>query len=145
MPTSAWRFTGTEGADDAVVKLKGLAAQELIELQDLTVIRWPRWAAQPVVQEHVTEEGHGVSALMGRVRRPVVDGSMIETAKGDMSPGTSVIVLLSANANLDALAGTFQGLGQDIELIRTDLSVPQQDQLRAALSQAAGRSQRPPA
>jgi uncharacterized membrane protein len=144
MPTSAWRFTGTEGADDAVVKLKGLAAQELIELQDLTVIRWPRWAAQPIVQEHVTEDGHGVSGLMGRVRRPVIDSSMIETARGDMSPGTSVIVLLSANANLDALAGTFQGLGQDIELIRTDLSVPQQDQLRAALSQAAGR-QRPPA
>ena len=39
MPTSAWRFTGTEGADDAVVKLKGLAAQELIEVQDLTVLQ----------------------------------------------------------------------------------------------------------
>ncbi len=145
MPTSAWRFTGTEGADDAVVKLKGLAAQDLIEVQDLTVLRWPRWAAQPIAQEHVTDEGRGVSAMMGRVRRPVIDNSMIEVAKGDMTPGTSVIVLLSADANLDALAGTFQGLGQDIELIRTDLSVPQQDQLRAALSQAASRSQRPPA
>jgi uncharacterized membrane protein len=144
MPTSAWRFTGTEGADDAVVKLKGLAAQELIEVQDLTIIRWPRWAAAPITQEHVTEEGKGVSALMGRVRKPMIDGAMIEVAKGDMTPGTSVLVLLSANANIEALAGTFQGLGKDIELIRTDLSVPQQDQLRAAL-QAAGGGQAPSA
>jgi uncharacterized membrane protein len=144
MPTSAWRFSGTEGADDAVVNLKGLAAKDLIEVQDLTVIRWPRWAEQPIVQEHVTDEGHGVSALMARHRRTAVDSSIIEAAKGDMTPGTSVIVLSSANANIDAIAGTFQGLGQNIELIRTDLSVPEQDQLRAALSQARGVRQSPP-
>ncbi len=136
MPTSAWRFSGTEGADDAVVKLKGLAAQDLIELQDVTVIRWPRWAAQPIVQEHVTEEMSKVSALMGRRKNAVVDGSMIDAARGDMTPGTSVIVMLTANAKIDAIAGTFQGLGRDIELIRSDLSVPEQDQLKEAISQA---------
>jgi uncharacterized membrane protein len=140
MTTSAWRFSGTEDADDAVVKLKGLAAQDLIEVHDLTVIRWPRWAAEPIVQEHVTDEGHGVSALVGRRKRGVIDGSIIEAAKGDMTPGTSVMVLLSANAYIDAIAGTFQGMGRNIELIRTDMSVPEQDQLRAAISQATGGS-----
>jgi uncharacterized membrane protein len=144
MPTSAWRFSGTEGADDAVVKLKGLAAQDLIEVQDLTVIRWPRWAAEPIVQEHVTEETSKVSALMGRRRHGVIDSSMIEAAKGDMTPGTSVAVMLTANANIDAIAGTFQGLGQDIELIRTDLSIPDQDRLKAAIRQAIDRGQGPP-
>jgi len=144
MPTSAWRFSGTEGADDAVVKLKGLAAQDLIELQDVTVIRWPRWAAQPIVQEHVTEEMSKVSALMGRRKNAVVDGSMIDAARGDMTPGTSVIVMLTANAKIDAIAGTFQGLGRDIELIRSDLSVPEQDQLKEAISQAISRGQGPP-
>jgi uncharacterized membrane protein len=144
MPTSAWRFSGTEGADDAVVKLKGLAAQDLIEVHDLTVIRWPRWAAQPIVQEHVTDEGHGVSALVGRRKRGVIDGSIIEAAKGDMTPGTSVIVMLSANAYVDAIAGTFQGLGRNIELIRTDMSVPEQDQLREAISHATGGTPDPP-
>jgi uncharacterized membrane protein len=144
MPTSAWRFSGTEGADDAVVKLKGLAAQDLIEVQDLAVIRWPRWAAEPIAHEHVTEEGHGVSAMVARRRRPVIDSSIMEAAKGDMTPGTSAIVMLSANADIDAIAGTFQGLGRDIELIRTDLSVPDQDRLRAALSDAADRGQNPP-
>ncbi len=144
MPTSAWRFSGTEGADDAVVKLKGLAAQDLIEVQDLTVIRWPRWAAEPIVQEHVTEETSKVSALMGRRRHAVIDSSMIEAARGDMTPGTSVAVMLTANANIDAVAGTFQGLGRDIELIRTDLSVPDQDRLKAAIREAIDRGPTPP-
>jgi len=144
MPTSAWRFSGTEGADEAVVKLKGLAAQDLIEVQDLAVIRWPRWAAGPILQEHVTDEGNRVSAMVGRRRHAVIDGSIVEAAKGDMTPGTSVIVMLSANADIDALAGTFQGLGRDIELVRTDLSVPDQDQLRAAISHAADQGQSPP-
>jgi uncharacterized membrane protein len=144
MPTSAWRFSGTEGADDAVVKLKGLAAQDLIEVQDLTVIRWPRWAAEPIVQEHVTEETSKVSALMGRRKHAVIDSSMIEAARGDMTPGTSVAVMLSANANIDAIAGTFQGLGRDIELIRTDLSVPDQDRLKAAIREAIDRGPTPP-
>jgi uncharacterized membrane protein len=144
MPTSAWRFSGTEGADDAVVKLKGLAAQDLIEVQDLAVIRWPRWAAEPIVQEHVTEETSKVSALMGRRRHGVIDSSMIEAARGDMTPGTSVAVMLTANANIDAVAGTFQGLGRDIELIRTDLSVPEQDRLKAAIKDAIDRGPTPP-
>jgi uncharacterized membrane protein len=144
MPTSAWRFSGTEGADDAVVKLKGLAAQDLIELQDVTVIRWPRWAAQPIVQEHVTEEMSKVSALMGKRRHAVIDSSITEAARGDMTPGTSVVVMLTANAKIDAIAGTFQGLGRDIELIRTDLSVPEQDRLKEAISQATKRGQGPP-
>lgn len=144
MPTSAWRFSGTEGADDAVVKLKGLAAQDLIEVHDLTVIRWPRWAAESIVQEHVTDEMSKVSALMGRRRHAVIDSSMIEAARGDMAPGTSVVVMLTANANIDAIAGTFQGLGRDIELIRTDLSVPDQDRLKAAIKDAIDRGPTPP-
>jgi hypothetical protein len=144
MPTTAWRFTGTEGADDAVVKIKGLAAQDLIDVQDVTVIRWPRWATESIVQEHVTEEGSKVSALVSRRRHPVVDSSIIEASRGDMMPGTSVVVMNSANADVDAIAGMFEDLGQDIELIRSDLSVPDQDRMKAAIRQAIGRRQGPP-
>jgi uncharacterized membrane protein len=82
--------------------------------------------------------------MVGRRRHAVIDGSIVEAAKGDMTPGTSVIAMLSANADIDAIAGTFQGLGRDIELVRTDLSVPDQDQLRAAISHAADQGQSPP-
>ena len=47
MPTTAWRFAGTEGADNAVIRLKQLAAQDLINVVDVAVLRWPEYAAEP--------------------------------------------------------------------------------------------------
>ena len=135
MSTTAWRFTGTEGADDAVLRLKQLDAQDLIDVQDVTVLRWPQYASQPLAQEHVTDEGGMVSSLAGRLRHAGIDGSMIESVKGDMAPGTSVLVLLSSEAAVDKIAGAFEGQG--MELVRSDLSVQQQDRLRAAFSHPA--------
>jgi uncharacterized membrane protein len=130
MSTTAWRFTGTEGADDAVLRLKQLDAQDLIDVQDVTVLRWPQYASQPFAQEHVTDEGSRVSSLAGRLRHAGIDGSMIESVKGDMTPGTSVLMLLSSDATVDAVVQAFEGQG--MELVRSDLSVQQQDRLRAA-------------
>jgi len=134
MPTTAWRFTGTEGADGAVLKLKALDEQDLINVQDVTVIRWPEYAGQPTVYDHVTEQGGMVSALRRKIRREVIDDSMIETVKTDLAPGTSAVVLLSADAVIDEVAKALQGSG--MELIRSDLSVPDQDRLRAMIRQA---------
>ena len=50
-----------------------------------------------------------------------------------MRPGTSAMVLMSANAEIDAVVHAFEG--QPMELIRTDLSVPDQDRLRLAVNQ----------
>jgi hypothetical protein len=41
MPTTVWRFSGTEGADEAVLKLKQLEPAKLVEVQDVVVLRWP--------------------------------------------------------------------------------------------------------
>jgi uncharacterized membrane protein len=49
-----------------------------------------------------------------------------------MMPGTSALVLQSSDAVIDALAEAVGGPG--VELLQSDLSVPQQDQLRAALA-----------
>jgi uncharacterized membrane protein len=133
MSTTAWRFSGTEGADAAVLRLKQLDGQDLIDVQDVAVLRWPQYASQPSAQEHVTaDEGSGVSSLVSKLRRASIDGSMIESVKGDMSPGTSVLMLLSSDAAVDQVAKAFEGQG--MELVRSDLSVQQQDRLRAAFS-----------
>jgi uncharacterized membrane protein len=134
MPTTAWRFAGTEGADNAVVRLKQLDSQDLINLVDVAVLRWPEYATEPTTQEHVTDQGGKVASLVRRLQHPVIDGSMIETVKGDLRPGTSAVVLLSSDAQIDAVVHAFQG--QPMELIRTDLSVPEQDRLRLAVDQA---------
>ena len=131
MPTTAWRLIGTEGADEAILKLKQLEAAKLVEVQDVTVIRWPQYAAEPTVQEHVTEEGSKVSSLIHKFTHSGIDSSMVQSAKGDMTQGTSVLVLLTPDAAVDAFAKAFAGQG--VELIRSDLSVQEQDQVRAAL------------
>jgi uncharacterized membrane protein len=140
---TAWRFTGTEGADDAVLRLQQLDAQDLIDVQDVAVIRWPRYAGQPLTQEHATDEGSKVSSLAKKLRKAVIDSSMVESVKGDLAPGTSALVLLSADAVMETVASAFGGSG--IELIRSDLSVQQEDQVRAAFSDSPdARQGRPP-
>ena len=59
---------------------------------------------------------------------------MIESVKTDLHPGTSAMVLLSSDANIDAVVHAFEG--QPLELLRTDMSVPEQDRLRLAVDQA---------
>jgi uncharacterized membrane protein len=138
---TAWRFAGTEGADAAVLRLKQLDAQDLIDLEDVAVIRWPQYAGQPAAAEHVTDEGGKVSAIAKKLRKSVIDSSMVESVKGDMMPGTSALVLLTSGAEIDTIAQVFRG--QPMELIRSDLSVQQQDQVRAAFGDAPGAGRRP--
>jgi uncharacterized membrane protein len=137
VPTTAWRFPDTEGADNAVVRLKLLDSQDLINLMDIAVLRWPGYAAEPTTQEHVHEQGGKMASMVRRLQRPVIDGAMIESVKGDLRPGTSAVVLLSSGAEIDAVVHAFEG--QPIELIRSDLSVPDQDRLRQAVAQARQR------
>ena len=132
MTTTAWRFNGTEGADAAVLRLKQLDAQEVMDVQDITVLRWPQYASGPQVQEHVTDEGSKASSLAKRIRKAGIDGALLQAVKDDMQLGTSALVVLSADAAIDSVAKAFEG--QAMELIRSDLSVQQEDALRTAFN-----------
>jgi uncharacterized membrane protein len=139
VPTTAWRFPDTEGADSAVVRLKQLKSKDLINLMDIAVLRWPEYAEQPTTVEHAHEQGSKVSSLVRRLQHPVIDGSMITSVKGDLRPGTSAVVVLSSDGEVEAIVHAFEG--QPMELIRSDLSVPDQDRLRQTVQQAMQRDQ----
>ena len=139
MPTTAWRFSGTEGADSAVVRLKQLDSKELINLMDIAVLRWPEYAEQPTTTEHAHQQGGKMSSLVRRLQHPTIDASMIESVKGDLRPGTSAVVVLSSEGEIDAIVHAFEG--QTLELVRSDLSVPDQDRLRLAVQQAMQRDE----
>jgi uncharacterized membrane protein len=125
---TAWRFSSTEGADDAVLRLKRLDEQDLIDVQDAAVLRWPQYASAPVTHEHVTRQGGTFSSMAKKITHSNIDSSTVSSVKGDMTPGTSALVLLSENATVDTVAKAFEG--QNMELIRSDLSVQQEDQVR---------------
>jgi uncharacterized membrane protein len=129
MSTTAWRFKGTEDADRAVLRLKQLDSQDLINVQDVTVIRWPEYAKAPVTHEHATDEGSAMSTLVSKMKHARIDGSMLESVRQDMVPGTSAVVVLSTAAIIDTVAKSFRG--QAMELMRSDLSVQEQDHLRS--------------
>jgi len=107
-----------------------------MDVQDVAVIRWPQYASAPQVQEHVTDEGGRTSSLAKRIKKAGIDSTMLRAVKDDMSLGTSALVVLSADAALDTVAKAFQG--QAMQLIRSDLSVQQEDKLRAAFSERPG-------
>jgi uncharacterized membrane protein len=81
----------------------------------------------------VTDEAGKMSALVNKVRKAGIDSAMVESVKSDITPGTSALVLLSSDATIDTVAKAFEGQG--MELIRSDLSVQQEDQLRTAFSE----------
>lgn len=139
MSTTAWRFGGTEGADAAVLRLKQLDTQDLIDVLDVAVIRWPHYASAPQAQEHVTDEGSKASSFAKKLTKAGIDGSMLEAVKGDMTPGTSALVLLSVDAAVDTVARAFEG--HAMELMRSDLSVQQEDRLRAAFAASSPDAQ----
>jgi uncharacterized membrane protein len=89
------------------------------------------------MHEHVHEQGGRMASMVRRLQHPVIDASMIESVKGDLRPGTSAVVLLSSGAEIDAVVHAFEG--EPIELIRSDLSVPDQDRLRQAVAEARQR------
>jgi uncharacterized membrane protein len=59
-----------------------------------------------------------------------------------MTPGNSVLILLTPETAVDAFTKTFEGQG--VELIRSDLSVQEQDEVRAALLDSGAADQPQP-
>jgi uncharacterized membrane protein len=125
-----------------VVRLKQLDSQDLINVMDIAVLRWPEYAGEPTTQEHVTEQGGRVASMVRRLQHPSIEGSIIDTVRHDLRPGTSAMVLLSSDAHIDAVVHAFEG--QPMELIRTDMSIPDQDRLRLAVSEARRDQDQPP-
>ncbi len=72
--------------------------------------------------------------MVRKLQHATIDGSMLATVRSDLRPGTSAMVMLSSDANIDAVVHAFEG--QPLELLRTDMSVPDQDRLRLAVDQA---------
>ena len=139
MSTTAWRFSGTEGADAAVLRLKQLDAQDLIDVQDVTVIRWPHYATAPQAQEHVTSEASKASSFAKKLTKAGIDAGMLDSVKGDMTPGTSALVLLSADAAIDTVVQAFEGQAMGADPLGP-FPVQQEDLLRDAFANANSRT-----
>ena len=152
---TAWAFPTANGADQAVERLKQLQSQELIKLQDAAIVTWQEGKKKPKTQQlnNLTGAGAlggafwgmlfgllffipllgaaigaGMGALAGSMSDVGIDDNFLNSVKQRVTPGTSAVFLLTSDAVIDRVQGTFDDLSP--ELIASNLSTDQEAKLR---------------
>lgn len=152
------KFPTAEGADTMLSTLEGLQKQQLIQIQDGGIVSWPAGANKPKTRQLSQAAATGVGALggafwgmlfgllffvpflgmavgaamgalMGHFAHYGIDENFINQVRSKITPGTSALFLLSSGAVVDRIAEAVKG--QQFEIIQTNLSKEQEDQLHA--------------
>src|SRR5229473_1100654 len=150
------KFPTADGAMNMLGRLESLQKQQLITIRDGATLIWPAGASKPKTKQLTSMTGVGalggafwgmlfgllffvpflglaigaaMGALMGHFAHYGIDESFINQVRAKITPGTSALFLLSSGAVVDRVAEAVKG--QQFEIIQTNLSKEQEDQLRA--------------
>jgi uncharacterized membrane protein len=168
---TVWKFDRPDGAERAETVLVNLSKQELIDIFDAATVSWPPERQKPKTRQLSgrlgsaagagwgalwgmlfgliffvpllgAAVGAGLGALSGHFSNLGISRDFIDSVRQQVTPGTSALFLLSANAVIDKIKPALADL--DPQLISTNLSTEQEEQLRAAFADdepgvAAGR------
>jgi uncharacterized membrane protein len=156
---TVWKFDTPDGADRAESTLVDLSRQKLIEIRDAATVSWPADRKKPKTRQLSSLTGAGASwgalwgvlfgliffvpllgaavgaglgAIAGHFTNVGISKDFIESVRRQVTPGTSALFLLSANAVIDRIKPALADL--DPQLISTNLSAEQEEQLRAAFA-----------
>jgi uncharacterized membrane protein len=159
---TVWKFETPDGAQQALDKLVALSKQQLIEVGDAAIVSWPAGAKKPKTKQAQSTTGAGalggafwgmlfgllffvpflglaigaaMGALMGHFADYGIDDDFIKQVREKVTEGTSALFLLTANATIDKVAAAFEGTHMD--LIQSNLTQEQENQLRAAFGEDA--------
>jgi len=152
----AIKFPAAEGAQTMLYTLENLQKQQLIQIEDGAIVIWPAGASKPKTKQLTSMTGVGalggafwgmlfgllffvpffglavgaaIGALMGHYAHYGIDEGFIDQVRSKITPGTSALFLLTSGAVVDKVADAVKG--QQFEIIQTNLSKEQEDQLRA--------------
>jgi uncharacterized membrane protein len=155
---SVLKFETAEGAKQMEQTLLAAQKQQLITVQDAAIVTWPQGKKSPKTQQLHSLTGQGATmgafwgmlfgliffvpffglavgaamgALSGKFADYGIDDNFIKQTRDKVTEGTSALFLLTSGAVMDKLAEVVKG--QKFEIISTNLSKEQEDQLRAAL------------
>jgi len=156
---TAWKFPAPEGAEQALATLEDLQKQELIQVLDAAVVTWPADRKRPKTRQLHNLAGGGAlggsfwgllfgliffvpllglaigaatGALAGSLSDVGIDDEFIDEVRNRVTPGTSALFALTANAVTDKVADAFRG--SQAELLHTNLSGDQEAALREAFA-----------
>ncbi len=152
-----FEFPTAGGADTMLNTLESLQKQQLIQIQDGAVVTWPEGASKPKTRQlsQAAATGFGASwgafwgllfgllffvpifglavgaamgALAGHFSRYGIDQDFIDHVRSKITPGTSALFLMTSGAVTDKVAEAVKG--QQFEIVQTNLSTEQEQQLR---------------
>src|SRR6266567_6450750 len=151
-----FKFPTAQGADVMLSTLESLQKQQLIQVVDGAILTWPVGAKKPKTKQLSSLTGVGalggafwgllfgllffvpilglaigaaMGGLMGHFARYGIDEGFIDQVRTQITEGTSALFLLESGAVVDKVAEAVKG--QQFEIIQTNLSKEQEDQLRA--------------
>jgi uncharacterized membrane protein len=157
---SALKFDTPEGAEQFLGKVQDLQKQQLIQIQDAAIVSWQPGAKKPKTRQLQNMTGAGalggafwgllfgllffipfvglaIGAAMGAIAGHFadygIDDTFINSVKDKVTPGTSALFLLTSGAVQDKVLEALKG--EKLEIIQTNLSKEQEDQLREAFGE----------
>jgi uncharacterized membrane protein len=157
---SALKFNTPEGAEQMLGKIQELQKQQLIQIQDAAIVSWPQGAKKPKTKQLHSMAGAGalggafwgllfgllffipfvglaigaaMGAMAGHFSDYGIDDKFIEQTRSKVTEGTSALFLLTDGAVQDKVMDALKGT--HAEVISTNLSKEQEEQLRAAFAE----------
>ena len=153
------KFDNAEGASEALDTVQSLTKQHLITLHDAAIVTWPEGKKQPKTKQLANLAGMGaldgafwgmlfgliffvpffgmavgaaMGALSGKFADYGIDDDFIKSVQNQVTESTSALFLMTSDAVMDKVADAFKGV--KFELIASNLSKEQEDELRAAFA-----------
>jgi len=154
------KFSTSEGAQDMLNKVYEMQNQELITVIDAATVSWPDGRKTPKTKQAVNLTGAGamdgafwgmlfgllffvplfgiavgasMGALTGRFADYGIDDNFIKRIRKEVEPGTSALFLMTTNAVVDRVVDELKG--REFELVSTNLTKEQEDELRSAFGE----------
>jgi uncharacterized membrane protein len=153
---TAFKFDTPDGADQMLDLVKDLSKQQLITLQDAAIVTWPQGKKKPKTKQLDSLVGAGAlggafwgmlfgliffvpffgmavgaltGALAGKFSDYGIDDNFIKSVSAKVTEGTSALFLMTSDAVMDKVSDAVKGKGWNIEILSTNLSKEQEDQL----------------
>ena len=154
---TVFKFPTPEGAQEMLNKVYEMQNRELITVVDAATVSWSEGKKSPKTKQAVNltgtsaldgafwgmlfgllffvpffglAVGAAMGALSGHFADYGIDDDFIKRVRQEVTPGTSALFLMTQKAVVDRVVEELKGL--DFELISSNLSKEQEDQLRVA-------------
>lgn len=157
---TVFKFNTPEGANQMLDKITSLEKMELIKIVDAAIVSWPVGKSKPKTKQLINLGGVGamqgafwgmlfgliffvpffglavgaaMGALSGKMADYGISDEFIKTTREKVTEGTSALFLMTTEVVQDKVVAELKG--SEFELIASNLTKEQEEQLMAAFAE----------